>query len=262
MDDDLVCGTGTLGDGMKPVVLKLSGEAFAGHEPLNGAFFEAVAEQIRHLVQDGYPLGVVVGGGNIHRGNRPWGTKGLPEEHLHEIGIDSTVLNARTLTYQLQTFGVAAELVARPNLQVRAARDWTSPMEPPLAGQVYVVGGGTGRGGVSTDVAAIELARDLGSQLVVMSKYGVNAIFDGDPRNRPLSSPAPSRIDRISTLAVLELGLAFMDREAVEMSAKYGVHVRVIGASDPRDIYRLIGQDRNIGSLMYPAAQRFEQVGA
>jgi hypothetical protein len=131
----------------KRVLLKLSGEAFAGDQGygIDPNFLEYITAEIKSLVDEGVQLAVVIGGGNIFRG-----ITGL------EIGIDratgdymgmlATVINALALQSALEKLrgiptrvlsAIEMRQVAEPYIRRRAIRHLEK-------GRVVIFAAGTG----------------------------------------------------------------------------------------------------------------------
>src|SRR6185437_8490450 len=86
------------------VLLKLSGEAFAGdgtHGVIDYAAVAAIAGEVAGLVQAGVQIAIVVGGGNVMRGQlaENAGMKRVTADH---IGMLGTVVNALALQDSLE----------------------------------------------------------------------------------------------------------------------------------------------------------------
>ena len=77
---------------MKRVLLKLSGEALAGDKKTG--FDEAtcigVAKQVKTLVDEGYQIAIVTGGGNFWRGRT---SETIDRTKADQIGMLATVMN-------------------------------------------------------------------------------------------------------------------------------------------------------------------------
>jgi uridylate kinase len=91
------------------VLLKLSGEAFSDPEVRGGidpTIVRQVAREIAELqASDGTEVGIVVGGGNIFRGNSPSAT-GMDRSSADHMGMLATVINALALQDALEKAGV------------------------------------------------------------------------------------------------------------------------------------------------------------
>jgi len=76
------------------VVVKLSGEAFSGDEPLgiSPEVVYRIASEIVAVVQDGVEVAAVVGGGNMFRG-RALADSGIDRSRADYMGMLGTVIN-------------------------------------------------------------------------------------------------------------------------------------------------------------------------
>src|SRR5262249_39283380 len=90
------------------VLLKLSGEAFAGEQRfgIDIPTIRRLAEEIAEAHRLGVELAVVVGGGNIVRGELA-SAAGLDRTTADQMGMLATVINALTLQDALEKIGCA-----------------------------------------------------------------------------------------------------------------------------------------------------------
>ena len=84
------------------ILLKLSGEAFAGDVGygIDGKFADYVATEIADVREAGVDVAVVVGGGNIWRGMTGAGA-GMDRAQADYMGMLATVINALALQLSL-----------------------------------------------------------------------------------------------------------------------------------------------------------------
>ena len=89
----------------KRVLLKISGEALAGAQKtgINEDMTNAVAEEIKQLVDIGVQVAIVVGGGNFWRGRS---SEKMNRETADYIGMLATVMNSLALQDALLSLGV------------------------------------------------------------------------------------------------------------------------------------------------------------
>lgn len=91
----------------KLVLLKLSGEAFSGETEygIDAPTLTNMARQIKHVMDMGVGMAIVVGGGNIWRGAKAEAT-GMDRVTADYIGMLATVINALALQDALEKEGV------------------------------------------------------------------------------------------------------------------------------------------------------------
>jgi uridylate kinase len=165
------------------LLLKLSGEALAGQDKsgIDPVIVQHFAEEIKNVVDAGFSLGIVVGGGNIWRGRQAEAI-GMDRASADYMGMLGTVINALALGNTLKQLGVESRVmtsmsipsVAEPYLQNKAL----SHLEKK---RVLIFGGGTGNPFFSTDTTASLRAAEISADLILMAKNGVDGVYDKDP---------------------------------------------------------------------------------
>ena len=165
------------------VVVKLSGEAFSGNEPL-GISPDVVfhlAKEIAAVVADGVELAAVVGGGNMFRGKQ-MAERGIDRARADYMGMLGTVINCLALQDVLEKLGVETRVqtaitmgqVAEPYIPRRAIRHLEK-------GRVVIFGAGLGAPFFSTDTCAAQRALEIGAEAVLKGTQ-VDGVYDADPR--------------------------------------------------------------------------------
>lgn len=235
------------------IVVKLSGAAFADTSPLDGRAFELAAEELAYLAKAGMRVGVVVGGGNIMRGGRPWGDHGISRTAQDDLGMLATAINAIALRSEIQQrYDIDVKVIAKPGICAPLCEPWEeASLGAGGAGDITVVAGGVGRSGVSTDVAAPILARAMGARRIVMSKHGIDGIYATDPNEACNSGRRPTLLRRLTGRNALDLDLRFMDRTAIQICSELSIEVHVIGAHVLGGIRRA-AMGESLGSVMTP----------
>ena len=198
------------------ILLKLSGEAFAGQDgnPIDGKVAEFVAKEIVDARELGVDIAVVVGGGNIWRGLTGAGS-GMDRAQADYMGMLATVINALALQDTLERLGQPTRVqsaihmsqVAEPYIRRRAIRHLEK-------GRVVIFGGGTGNPFFSTDTAAALRAVEIEAQAMLRGTHsGVEGLYTADPR----TTPDAELITEVTYLDVLNRGLKAMDSTAITL---------------------------------------------
>ena len=167
---------------MKRIILKLSGEALA-YPDSKGIDFKKVNEialEIKKLYDLGnIQLGVIVGGGNIWRG-KDAEELGIDRSSADYMGMLATILNALAVQAALEKLGLDTR--AMTSLEIPAVaepyirRKAISHLEK---NRIVIFGGGTGLPFFSTDSTAALRGAELGADIILMAKNGV----DGDRKS-------------------------------------------------------------------------------
>jgi uridylate kinase len=167
----------------KRLLLKLSGEALAGEDKIgiDPVIVQHFAQEIKQVVDAGFSLGIVVGGGNIWRGRQAEAI-GMDRASADYMGMLGTVINALALGNTLKQLDVECRVmtsmsipsVAEPYLQNKALAHLDK-------GRVLIFGGGTGNPFFSTDTTASLRAAEINADLILMAKNGIDGVYDKDP---------------------------------------------------------------------------------
>ena len=199
----------------KRVLLKLSGEALKGELSyrIDSASLHSIALRITEASNLGVEVAVVVGGGNIWRGANA-DEYGMDRATADYIGMLATVMNALALQDSLENLGtltrtqssISIQAVAEPYIRRRAIRHLEK-------GRVVIFGGGTGSPHVTTDTAAALKAVELNADLLLMSKHGVDGVYDSDPNQ----NPDAKKFESISYMDALNKRLQVMDATAISL---------------------------------------------
>jgi uridylate kinase len=211
-------GSGVVGaPTWKRVLLKVSGEAFAGAEGygIDGSVVQRVARQIVEVRQDlGIEVAIVVGGGNIWRGMAGAGA-GMDRAQADYMGMLATVINALALQDTLEQLNQPTRVqsaihmsqVAEPYIRRRATRHLEK-------GRVVIFAGGTGNPFFTTDTTAALRAVEIEAEVLLKGTHsGTDGIYTDDPK----TNPEATKLDEVTYLDVLNNGLRAMDSTAITL---------------------------------------------
>jgi uridylate kinase len=229
------------------ILVKLSGEAFAGsHElGLDPERVDAIARAISAVHALGVDVALVIGGGNYVRGAAATAT-GMDRATADYAGMLATLLNALPMQDTLERAGVVTRVlsaitvseVAEPYIRRRAIRHLEKR-------RVVIFACGTGNPYFTTDTAAALRALEIGAEAILMGKNGVDGVYDGDPKLDPSAAFLPSLTHRDA----IERGLRIMDTTALSLCMDNGLPIHVFGLDDERNIERLVRGER-IGTII------------
>ena len=201
----------------KRVLLKLSGEAFAGEGGygIDGTIVEQLANEIVEVRQElGVDMAVVVGGGNIWRG-MTGASAGMDRAQADYMGMLATVINGLALQDVLERLGqptrvqtaITMAAVAEPYVRRKAIRHLEK-------GRVVIFAAGTGNPFFTTDTAAALRAVEIDAEAILRGTHsGVEGIYDDDPR----TNPNAVKLDEVGYVEIINRGLRAMDPTAVTL---------------------------------------------
>jgi uridylate kinase len=231
----------------KRVLLKLSGEAFAGGATygIDSATLTKIAKQIKQVSKMGVGVAVVVGGGNIWRGAKAE-AEGMDRVTADYAGMLATVINALTLQDALERVGVTTrtlsaidiQQVAEPFIRRRAIRHLEK-------GRVVIFAAGTGNPYMTTDTASALRAIEIEAEVLLMTKNNVDGIYTADP----LTDPKAKKFDKLTHLEALNLRLEVMDATALSLCLENKLPIIVFDLQAPRSLERVV-MGEAIGTLV------------
>ncbi len=231
------------------VLLKLSGEVFGGGQiGVDPNVAHSIALQVAEVVTGGTQVAIVVGGGNFFRGAE-LSQRGMDRDRADYMGMLGTVMNCLALQDFLEKAGVPTRVqtaitmgqVAEPYIPRRAERHLEK-------GRVVIFGAGAGLPYFSTDTVAAQRALEIGCEVLLLGKNGVDGVYSADP----YVDPGASRFDEISYDEVLRRGLQVADATAFSLCRDNGMPIIVFGLADG-NIARVVRGEK-IGTLVHAMA--------
>ena len=228
----------------KRVLLKLSGEALKDHDALQILNTDRViqfAEAMKKLHDKGVQICVVIGAGNIWRGNLAEGV-GIERAPADYMGMMGTVMNAVAMSSALKKAGVDSVVFSAlpPIDTISAAYSKEAAIKAMEEGKVAFLAGGTGKPFFTTDTAATLRALETKCEAIFMGKNGVEGVYDKDP-----TKYADAKfIKNITYQEILDNRLQIMDLTAVELIKEADIQIRVFSMSNPENFVKVaMGED-------------------
>ncbi len=234
------------GNGLRRILLKLSGEALMGDEDygIDPKMLKRIAMEIREVLSLGMQIAIVIGGGNIFRG-AGLARAGMDRVTGDHMGMLATVMNSLALQDALESLGLYARVmsairineVCEEYIRRRAVRHLEK-------GRVTIFAAGTGNPFFTTDTAASLRAIEINADLLLKATK-VNGIYSDDP----MKNPQATRYSRLTFERVLTDRLNVMDATAIVMCRDNNVPLRVFDLTVPGELLRIVrGED--VGTLV------------
>ncbi len=221
----------------KRVLLKLSGEALMGDQPMgiSPETLKYVAEEVESVYSLGVQLAVVVGGGNIFRGVAA-SSYGMDRTSADHMGMLATVINSIALQDAIEKRGIETRVqsaievhaVAEPYILRKALRHLEK-------GRVVIFAAGTGNPYFTTDTAAVLRAEEIHAD-VLLKATKVNGLYDSDP----VENSGAKFISRIDYMSVIERHLAVMDATAITLAMDNNLPLVVFSMKEKGNARRII----------------------
>lgn len=232
---------------MARILLKLSGEALSDNNNfgISPRKITEIAKQIKTLADNNHEIAIVIGGGNIWRGEQ--GAKlGMDRSQADYMGMLVTIMNSIAMQDSLEQLGcqsrvqtsLHANQVAEPYIRRRAIRH----MEK---GRIVLLAGGTGMPYFSTDTNAMIKAAELHCDLVLMAKNGTAGVYDKDPNEYEDAK----MFDKLTFDEIIEKNLRVMDLTASTMAKENNLKVVVFDMNVPNNIIKAATEEK-IGTVI------------
>ncbi|NQV33489.1 MAG: UMP kinase [Phycisphaeraceae bacterium] len=231
----------------KRILLKLSGESLCerGGSGIDGAALESVAQRVMELCTLGPQVCLVVGAGNILRGEAFSKASGIPRNSADYMGMLATIINACALQETLEKMGqptrvlsaIEVSALCEKFIRRRAIRHLER-------GRVVILAGGTGNPFFTTDTCAALRAAELDVDLLVKATK-VDGVYDSDP----VKNPDAKLFDTLSYEDVLKKNLKVIDHSAISLCRENNVPVIVLNIFEKGNMARAICGER-VGTLV------------
>lgn len=222
----------------KRVLMKLSGEALAGDkgQGIDLETVSAIAEELKDVHDLGTQIAIVVGGGNLWRGE-PASKIGMERSRADYTGMLGTTMNALVLQDSLERAGVQTRVqtaitmqqIAEPYIRGRAIRHLEK-------GRIVIFAAGTGSPYFSTDTTAALRANEINADAILMGKNGVDGIYDSDPNKNANAV----KFTELTHLDILQKGLKVMDSTASSLSMDNNMPLVVFNLNTPGNLKRVV----------------------
>jgi len=216
----------------------VSGESLKGSAPygIEASAVNYLARQIGEAHDLGVELAVVIGGGNIWRGEAAE-LRGMDRATADYAGMLATMINALALQDGLEKLGITTrtqtaiqmQAVAEPYIRRRAIRHLEK-------GRVVLFAAGTGNPFMTTDTASALRALEISAELLLMAKHNVDGVYDSDPHENPQAV----RFGKLDYMDALNLRLEVMDTTAVSLCMDNELPIIVFD----------ISQEGNMGQIL------------
>ena len=229
------------------VLLKVSGEALKGENEF-GYDSDAVHELVNNLskiIDEGIELGLVVGAGNIWRGE--FGKKlGMEPVKADYMGMLGTIMNALSLKDAFERKGVPCEVMTSiPMSPIGQPFDHTKAEKFLEEGRVVIFAGGTGHPFFTTDTTAALRSLEIGAEAVLKATK-VDGIYSADP----MKDPKAVRYEKISYDDALYQNLKVMDSTAFSLCRDNNMPIIVFNFSDPENLNKVLCGHTDIATVV------------
>jgi len=180
------------------------------------------ALEIKSIVNSGYQVAIVIGGGNIYRGIQSE-ESGFDRVQGDHMGMLATIINGMALQSALESLSIDTRLqtaikmeqIAEPYIRRRAIRHLDK-------GRVVIFGAGTGNPYFTTDTAAALRAIELEADIILKGTR-VDGVYSADPEK----DDNAEKYDSITFDKAYDLNLKVMDLTAFTLCKENKLPINV-----------------------------------
>ena len=228
------------------ILLKLSGEALLGDADygIDPQILLRLASEVMELNRLKVEIGIVVGGGNLFRG-QGLAAAGMDRVTADHMGMLATVMNALALQDAIERQGGFARVmsavrvndVCEDYIRRRAVRHMEKR-------RIVIFAAGTGNPFFTTDSAASLRAIEVNADIMLKATK-VDGIYSADPQHHPDAQ----KYKRLTYSEALRRELKVMDATALVMCKENHLPLRVFNIFNSGDLKRIVcGED--VGTLV------------
>lgn len=224
------------------IVIKLSGASFAGNKSntiIEDTFINDIAQQLISIAKK-QQVGVVIGGGNIWRGNIGKSLNMNPND-ADAMGMLATIMNSIALANAIKNQQGKVKIFSSVKIEGICdafnyeAVDGYFSANP---GSIVIYAGGTGSPFFTTDTAAALRACQTQCETIYMGKNGVDGVYDADPR----TNKKAKRYDKLTYKEVIEKDLKVMDLTAITMCQQNNVELIVFNFDEKNSLVKAVAK--------------------
>ncbi len=231
----------------KRVLIKLSGEVFAGNQGfgIDYSIASFLANQIKEIHQQNIEIGIVIGGGNIFRGISSK-DEDMDRVSGDYIGMMATIMNSVALQSQLEKIdcdtrvmsALSIRQLAEPYIRRRATRHLEK-------GRIVIFGGGTGNPYFTTDTAAVLRAIEIKADIIIKGTK-VDGVYDSDP----MKNSNAKKYNNLSYKEVIDNELRVMDLTAITLCKENKLPIGILDINDKKNLKNFIFSSKIIGTTI------------
>ena len=224
----------------KRIVLKLSGEALQGKNShgIDQSVLLSISRQIKEIKDMGVDVAIVLGGGNIFRGQENIASRGLDMDRsvADYMGMLATVINGLALQDALEKAKVPTRVMTAIEIQ-RVAELYIrrKAIRHLEKGRVVIFVAGTGNPYFTTDTTAALRAMEVNADAVLKATK-VDGVYSADP----MKVKGAKKFDRLKYIDVLKKNLKVMDATAISLCMDNKLPIVVFNLNKTGNIRRVV----------------------
>lgn len=221
----------------KRILLKFSGWALAGDIKygIDLKVIDKFVQELGALLNRGVEIGLVIGGGNLFRGEM-LSAVGLDRITGDHMGMLATVINALALRDACERVGIAVQVMsAIPITGMVETYDRRQAIAALASGKLVIFAAGTGNPLVTTDAAASLRAIEINANILIKATT-VDGIYSEDPKE----DPNAKKYSQLTYQEVIAKELGVMDLAAFTQCRDHNMKICVFNLNKPGALLKVV----------------------
>ena len=230
----------------KRILVKFSGESVAGTDEhgIDPKILDNMASSIKSCKKIGAQIGIVIGGGNLFRGEK-LNKAGMDRVAGDHMGMLATVMNGIALRDALERAGIKTRVMSAISMSgIVEHYDRRLAIQLLSDGFVVIFTAGTGNPFFTTDTAGCLRAIETQSDLMLKATR-VDGVYDSDPE----INKEAKFFDSLSFDDAISKNLKVMDATALTLARDHGLPINVFNVGRHNALEEIIC-GKKIGTLI------------
>ena len=226
----------------KRILVKFSGESVAGTDEhgIDPKILDNMASSIKSCKKIGAQIGIVIGGGNLFRGEK-LNKAGMDRVAGDHMGMLATVMNGIALRDALERAGIKTRVMSAISMSgIVEHYDRRLAIQLLSDGFVVIFTAGTGNPFFTTDTAGCLRAIETQSDLMLKATR-VDGVYDSDPE----INKEAKFFDSLSFDDAISKNLKVMDATALTLARDHGLPINVFNVGRHNALDKMIGNAIN-----------------
>ena len=230
----------------KRILVKFSGESVAGDDEhgIDPKILDQMASSVSSCKELGVEIGIVIGGGNLFRGEK-LNQAGMDRVAGDHMGMLATVMNGIALRDSLERAGIKTRVMSAISMSgIVEHYDRRLAIQLLNDGYVVIFTAGTGNPFFTTDTAGCLRAIETQSDLMLKATR-VDGVYDSDPETNTDAKFYPE----LSFDEAISKNLKVMDATALTLARDHKLPIKVFNVNKPYALKDIICGEK-IGTLI------------
>ena len=225
------------------ILIKFSGEALAGENNfgIDTQVLKFLADEIKSVMNSGYEIAIVIGGGNFIRGVSAAKDGIIKRTSGDYMGMLATVINAVAMQEALEYDGLQVRVQSAIKMEEIAenfiVRKAIRHLEKK---RVVIFAGGTGNPFFTTDTAGVLRASEIGANVIIKATK-VDGTYDKDP----IKFKDAKLLREISYEEALNENIKVMDDTAIALARENRLPIIVCNMFKKGNLLKILNNDKD-----------------